>query len=181
MKVKVLNFGSNWWSRFGRDKNDLQRYTRHAAFYNSTGVRCGRKVRRHWLIAGLIRFNGDGVFNPDNPEHSIGATFSCTEPEFAFGGNRLLFERRLSLSVVPDRYLVVVSQPIHGRIDLTAEWKVNTTMLIAVSERPDNQEIMLLMKLGEWLSTRCGIWQLQDSSSFPSGAGLELMGDGLPS
>lgn len=47
MLVKVLSFGTNWWARFGRDPFDPRRFTRHAAYYNSTGVRCGRKVRRH--------------------------------------------------------------------------------------------------------------------------------------
>ena len=58
MLVKILGFGSNWWARFGRDPQDRYRYTRHAAYFNSTGVRCGNKMRRYWVVPGLIRFNG---------------------------------------------------------------------------------------------------------------------------
>ena len=68
MLVKILEFGSNWWARFGRDPHDRYRYTRHAAYFNSTGVRCGSKMRRYWLVPGLIRFNGVGDFNPQFPE-----------------------------------------------------------------------------------------------------------------
>ena len=62
MLVKILNFGTNWWARFGSDLDDPLRLTCHAAYYNSTGIRCGRKVRRHWIAPGLIRFNGVGDF-----------------------------------------------------------------------------------------------------------------------
>ncbi len=31
MSVKILGFGSNWWTRFGRDPSDPHRYTRRAA------------------------------------------------------------------------------------------------------------------------------------------------------
>ena len=72
MLVKVLNFGTNWWARFGRDAEDPYRFSRRAAYYNSTGVRCGRKVRRHWVTSGLLRFNGVGDFNPNFPERAIG-------------------------------------------------------------------------------------------------------------
>ena len=68
MLVKILEFGSNWWARFGRDPHDRYRYTKHAAYFNSTGVRCGSKMRRYWVVPGLIRFNGVGDFNPQFPE-----------------------------------------------------------------------------------------------------------------
>src|SRR5581483_274962 len=41
--VRILSFGCNWWARFGHDPEDRYRYTRRAAYYNSTGVRCGNK------------------------------------------------------------------------------------------------------------------------------------------
>jgi len=41
--VKILEFGSNWWARFGRDPQDRYRYTRHAAYFNSTA--CAAEAR----------------------------------------------------------------------------------------------------------------------------------------
>lgn len=58
MSVKILGFGLSWWARFGRHPGDPWRFTRHAAYYNSAGVRCGNKIRRHWIVPGLVRFNG---------------------------------------------------------------------------------------------------------------------------
>ena len=94
MLVQVLSFGTNWWARFGRNVDDPHRFTRHAAYYNSTGVRCGTKVRRHWIISGLIRFNGVGDFQSRTcqiaPSDILLSALDLTQ---AFGGNRLLFRK----------------------------------------------------------------------------------------
>jgi hypothetical protein len=172
MLVKVLNFGTNWWARFGRDAQDMYRFTRHAAYYNSTGVRCGRKVRRHWITSGLLRFNGVGDFNPSLPDRAIGSTFICSDLTHAFGGNRLLFQSKAPKSAVPDCYLVVVSSGAHGRIDFSSGvWKSVLSRVIAASQLRDMQEAMLLMKPGDWVQTSAGFWQL----NLP-GAGHELAG-----
>ena len=102
MVLKVLNFGCNWWGRFGHDAADPFRYTRHAVYYNSTGVRCGRKVRRHWLVPGLIRFNGVSGFNPHIPMRLLGCTFLASDPEFLLGGNRLLLKQKLPIPFPPN-------------------------------------------------------------------------------
>ena len=161
MLVKVLSFGSNWWARFGRDVVDPERFTRHAAYYNSTGVRCGGKVRRHWIISGLVRFNGVGDFNPNFPERAVGRTFVCSDLTYAFGGNRLLFKTKAAKSATPECYLLVMSAVEHGPIDFTSSvWKSVFTRVIAASQLREKQEIMLLMKSGDWVQTSSGFWQL---------------------
>ncbi|MGH9568629.1 MAG: hypothetical protein ACRD4F_03270 [Candidatus Angelobacter sp.] len=178
MLVKVLSFGTNWWARFGRDSHDTYRFTRHAAFFNSTGVRCGGKIRRHWIVSGLIRFNGVGDFNPHLPNRSIGHTFRCSDLTVAFGGNRLLFGRKASRSEIPDRYLVVVTSDLHGGIDFSSgEWKSPNVAVIAASQLREAQEAMLLMKAGDWVHTQCGFWWLTSAARNRLGAVLELTGD----
>jgi hypothetical protein len=177
MLVKVLSFGTNWWARFGRHPFDFHRFTRHAAYYNSTGVRCGRKVRRHWVIPGLIRFNGAGGFNPHLPNRSLGCTFHCSDLTFACGGNRLLFERKVSKSEIPERYLVVLSSELHGRMDFSSDaWK-SSAAVIAVSQLREKQEAMLLMTRGDWVRTICGFWQLTTRDNRRAGIALELTRD----
>jgi hypothetical protein len=176
MVLKVLNFGCNWWGRFGHDAADPLRYTRHAVYYNSTGVRCGRKVRRHWLVPGLIRFNGVSGFNPHFPIRLLGCTFLASDPEFLLGGNRLLMKQKLPNSVPPECFLVVVSQALHGQVDLgSTAWKSSATQVIAASQLRQNQEILLLMKPGDWVRTTCGIWQLSVPDSCKFGAGLSQL------
>lgn len=178
MLVSVHNFGSNWWARFGRDPNDPYRFTRHAAYYNSTGVRCGRKIRRHWLVSGLIRFNGMSDFNPHLPHRAIGRIFSGSDLTFACGGNRLLLERRAPKAATPDCYLVVISSLQHGGIDFTSRvWKSIFSRVVAASALRDMQEAMLLMKPGDWVQTNRGFWQLRIVDQGCRRAELERIGD----
>jgi hypothetical protein len=177
MLVKVLNFGSNWWARFGSDADDPDRLTRHAAYYNSTGIRCGSKVRRHWQVPGLLRFNGVGDFNARRPKSLLGHTFHCSDLAFAFGGNRLLFERKATQFAVPDCYLVVFNSLQHGPVNFSSSvWKSPSTRVIAASSLRLVQEIMVLMLIGNWVATAWGFWQLLASDTVPGSVALELVG-----
>jgi hypothetical protein len=180
MLVKVLNFGTNWWARFGPEADDPCRFTRHAAYYNSTGVRCGSKVRRHWIVPGLIRFNGAGDFSPHSPHRSLGRTFLCSNLDFLFGGNRLLLKTKVPACTAPDWYLVVVSHELHGPIDFAVpDWKSTRSQVIAASRLREMQEAMLLMKAGDWVKTGWGFWQLCVTAKADSHATLELRGNDL--
>jgi hypothetical protein len=183
MLVKILGFGSNWWARFGPDPSDRYRFTRHAAYFNSTGLRCGSKIRRHWIVPGLIRFNGTcGVFSPDFPSRSVGVIFECTELAFALGGNRILFQKKAAYSARPDHFLTVVSSDRLGMVAFhTGEWKSASVMTVAASDSGEKQEAMLLMRPFDWLRTTLGVWQLKNERSLPHGAALELLEEGGPS
>ena len=175
MLVRVLNFGCNWWARFGSDLADPHRYTSHAAYYNSTGVRCSRKVRRHWVVPGLIRFDAVGGFNPHLPTRSLGQTFLASDLDFMFGGNRLLLKKKMPDAAHPEWYLVVVCQDLHGRMNFASStWKSPGAAVIAASQLRQAQEAMLLMKPGGWVRTACGLWQLSVTETPDSDARLEL-------
>ena len=179
MLVKILKFGSNWWARFGHDPPDRYRFTRHAAYFNSTGLCSGSKVRRHWIVPGLIRFNGVGDFNPQFPNRSVGVTFECADLVFALGGNRLLFQRKAATYARPDYFLVVLSADQFGTFDFVArDWKADSVQAIAVSQSGTKQEAMLLMKPLDWVRTALGLWRL-GTGAMPEHARLELVEDGV--
>lgn len=162
MRVTVISFGSSWWARFGRDPQDRYRFTRRAAYFNSTGLRSGGKVRRYWIVPGLLRFNGVGDFNPQFPNRSIGATFECADVTFAFGGNRLLFVRKTADCAPPDSYLLALSSERCGAFDCRDPgWKSEGVVPIAVSQRRDRAEALLLLRPGDWVRTSLGVWQLR--------------------
>lgn len=174
MLVRILNFGCNWWRRYGSDPTDTFRYTRRAVFYNSTGVQCGSKVRRHWVIPGLIRFNGGNDFAPHHFHRCIGKTFSCTELVYSFGGNRVVFERKLR-GADPDYFLVVVSNDRFGTFDFqSARWTSPDSHPIAASCLRTAQEAMLLMRLNGWVQSNIGRWYLRPTAQLETGATLQL-------
>jgi hypothetical protein len=179
MLVKILEFGSNWWARFGRDPQDRYRYTKQAAYFNSTGVRCGNKMRRYWVVPGLIRFNGVGDFNPQCPRRAVGETFECSEFVFAGGGNRVLFRRKVAKSCRPDYFLSVVSSDRLGAIRLAGSDRSGSPTPIAVSHIGEKQEAMLLMKAGDCIRSTLGIWQLRVAPNLRHGASLQLLEDAV--
>ena len=147
LQSELLTTGKLGWPRFGQDHEDPHRYTRQAAYYNSAGIRCANKVRRYWVLPGLVRFNGVGDFNPHFPCRSIGETFWCTDPVLACGGNRVLFVKRAEKNLVPDHYLVVVSSDRHGALDFRdPAWKSQSIWPISISQLRDRQEVLLLME-----------------------------------
>jgi hypothetical protein len=179
--VKVLRFGSNWWARFGRDPEDRYRYTRHAAYFNSAGLASGSKMKRYWIVPGLIRFNGSSDFNPQLPNRLIGSTFECTDLVVALGGNRVLFQRKAAGCLQPDYFLAVLSSDRCGPFDCrTADWKSASVAPIAVSQSCDRQEALLLMKPFAWVRTELGRWQLRTDAAVTHGARLELVEEGVP-
>jgi hypothetical protein len=176
MLVKILGFGCNWWRRYGANPHDRFRYTAHAAFYNSTGVQCGRKIRRHWVIPGLIRFNGTTTHMQHDRNLYIGQTFICTEPVFALGGNRVVFEKKASDKwKTADYFLLVITADRFGAVQFQSPtWKSDATRVIAASWLREKQEAMLLMNMGEWIQTSLGRWYLTAVPSLQSGAALQL-------
>jgi hypothetical protein len=176
MLVKILGFGSSWWARFGRDPHDRYRYTRHAAYFNSTGVRCGNKVKRHWVLPGLIRFNGAGDFNPHFPSRFVGQTFECANLAFACGGNRLLCVRKVATCVPPDYYLVTISGDTHGLFDFAGSgWRSESVVPIAASSLGDKQEVIVLLKLRAYVKSSLGVWQLKEAVGPRHGVALDLL------
>jgi hypothetical protein len=176
MLVKILGFGSSWWARFGRDPHDRYRYTRHAAYFNSAGVRCGTKVRRHWILPGLVRFNGVSDFNPQFPRRSVGKTFECTDLAVACGGNRLLCLRKAVAGRPPDSYLLAVSSDRYGFFNFAeSAWKSESVLPIAVSCLGRKQEALLLMKPLGFVRSSLGIWKLNAAVDVPNCQSLELL------
>jgi hypothetical protein len=160
MLVTILDFGSNWWSRFDRDPTDRLRFTRHAAYFNSSGLRCGSKVRRYWIVPGLIRFNGALNVLAHGHTRCIGKIFECAEPTVAYGGNRLFVLRQVSTRHTPDYYLLLVCSERHGPIHFEHGWKSESTVAIAVSRHKARAEALVLMQAGGWFRTLLGSWQL---------------------
>ena len=159
MRVAVLSFGSNWWAR---SESQLTRFAR----YNSSGIVCGSKMRRHWIVPGIARFNGTSNFNSWPPERLLGARFRCSGFSFACGGNRLLFIERIPDLAPVDFYLLTITGALFGRIDLSSPvCRSGSSLVLAASQLRERQEIMLLLEPGGWFQTSSGFWQLRHNGN----------------
>ena len=155
MRVTVLSFGSNWWARAEAESSRFARY-------NSSGLECGRKMRRHWTVPGIVRMNGKSNFSHWAPQRMLGVSFRCSEISFACGGNRLLLIERIADLGSPEFYLLTISSGLHGRLDLSwPSCRSGSSIIVAASQLRERQEIMLLIEPGGWFKTPAGLWQLR--------------------
>ena len=174
MLVTVTGFGSVWRRHLGTNPNDARRFAR-AAHFNTTGIPVDGHIRARPKIAGHVRFNGAGGFDPNAPLRILNRVFECAEPCVWQGQNKILFRRMLSSPVQPDYLLVVVRSSEAGRLHVgSPQWKSEGTLLISFSECRDKQEAMLLMPPFAWLRTDVGTYRLRPFISWPWSARLQL-------
>ena len=176
MFVGITGFGSVWRLRFGSNVDDPERF-RRAAYFNTTGVMVNGKIIRRRKIAGHVRFNGVGGFNPYYPTRIIGRVFECDDPCISNGQNKVFFRRLAPKTTVPDFFLVVVRSAEFGRIEIgAAGYKSEGSFLISFSEWRGQQETMFLLPTSGWLHTRLGRLLIVWNKGHPAGCGLRFAG-----
>ena len=177
MLVTVTGFGSVWRRRCQNHENDPRRFAR-AAYFNTTGVPVDGRIRTRPKIAGHVRFNGVGGFDPNHTLAMVNNVFECAEPCVWNGQNKVLFKRILCAPQTPDYFLVVVKAAEAGRLDVgSVAWRSEGTLLISFSECGAQQEAMLLMPAGSWLRTDLGRFALKPFASWPWSARLQLQSE----
>ena len=174
MVVAVNGLGSVWRRRFGKGPDDARRFAR-AAYYNTTGVLVDGKIRTRPKVAGHVRFNSTGGFDPNNPKRMIGRVFECDEPCVWQGQNKILFKYILAAPREPDRFLVVTRLSEIGRLHIgRSGWMSENGLLISFSECQDEQECMLLMPAFGWIRSDAGTSILRPVPARPWIARLQL-------
>jgi hypothetical protein len=176
--VSISGFGSLWRRRINKDEGDAQRFAR-AVYYNTTGVEIAGTIRQRPRIAGYTRFHSRGGFDANHTERMITRVFECAQPCVWQSHNKLLFERLLRISRVPDAFLVAARAQEVGRLKVgTSEWRSTDTWLISFSEDGAQQEAMLLMPAGGWIETAVGRLALQPEMQRPWIGRLVLISGG---
>lgn len=174
MLVTITGFGSVWRRRIGKDRNN-RKLLAHSAYFNTTGVLVNGAIRSRPKIAGHVRFNGVGGFDPNAPLRMLNNVFECAEPCVWQEQNKILCKRLLPTPQQPDYLLVVTKSREVGHIDVgPTTWKSGDSLLISFSECHKQQELMLLMRPGGWLRTDVGKFVLRPFTSWPWTARLQL-------
>ena len=163
MRVRIVSFGTNWWTMNSRDTSDPFCFRRRAAWFNAAALMSGRRLRHCAIFPGQVRFNSKSGFDPEFPLRAIGKTFLCSGPRQFVGKMHLLFERR-AVGTVPDGYLVTLKSAEHGAIQFAKPgWKSAGVQPISISLRGEKYEAMLLFGSGDWVESDLGRWLVDQS------------------
>ena len=174
MLIGISGFGSVWRLRVEGGESDSRHRVR-TAYFNTTGVMANGKIVRHRKIAGHVRFNGAGGFNPNYPSRMIGKVFECDEPCVWNGQNKVFFHQIVQTPAEPGSFLVVVKSEEFGRLHVgTPGWKSEASFLLSFSEWRDQQEALLLMPCKGWVRTNIGKVVLMRDKQVPWRARLRF-------
>src|SRR5436305_6712292 len=78
MLISVLSFGSIWTRRLPIEARVQERFDpRELAYYNTTGVQVGGKIRSRPRAYGVARFNGNSGFRPECWHRMLYKVFDC--------------------------------------------------------------------------------------------------------
>ena len=161
--MAITGFGSVWRHRLG--KHDVRGHLTQPVYYNTTGVLANGTVRQRPQICGYARFDTVGGFDPNHLLRMINRVFECAEPSVWMGCNKLLFRRILRRGERPDYFLVAAKSELFGQLHVGRQgWRSPETWLLSLSECVGQQEAMLLMSIGDWVSTSLGNFVLEPST-----------------
>lgn len=152
MLVSLQGFGSVWEQRAGRDPADPFRFSRHAAFYNTTGISVNGTTHYRWVLGGKVRFDGSSWFDSATPKNNIDSVFECDEPEQRPGWMQMCCKRRLQQPQAPDWFLFAITSKQLGWMRLRDRAvRSEDTYLFSYSVHNRQQELLLFMKPGAWI------------------------------
>jgi len=172
--VTIEGFGSIW-SRRTRPAS-LNPKRQRIAYYNTTGVTVGGKVRPRSRIFGQLRFNGAGGFIAAGIERNIGRIFQCSA-ELDGTVHKLVFHHLLDKPQPPDFFMVAVTSNCTGLLPIESEhWKSGGVLLFAVSQSKESQEAILLMPAHSWFRGGLGTFIADPERHRPWRATLRLLG-----
>jgi len=158
--VRILGVGPEWWVRPGHDRSDPLRFTKHAAYFNTTAFPHGSRFRRSWKIPGVLRFNGNSRIDPHRPKDVLGCIFGCVGITQHNGQNRLLAIGKRYGPLTPTHYLVSIESRLYGYINFHSHWKNDGVSVVAFSEYDGQQQALLLLSAAGQFLTAAGLWQI---------------------
>jgi hypothetical protein len=171
MYIRIISFGTNWWTMHSPNSADTLRYRRKVAYFNAAALMSGRRLHHSALLLGQIRFNCKSGFDPEFPTRSLGKVFLCSEPRKFEEKVHLLVERP-ARGMRPDAFLVTINSEQHGSVDFhSLAWKSPSARALSIARRANRYEAMLLLQKDDWVESDLGRWRVD-----PTAGRLELAG-----
>jgi len=170
MLVAVQSLGSIWTARgvtAGRQR----------AYYNTTGVAIGAKIRNRSCVYGYVRVDECSGFEPDSLPRLIHRVFESEGVTVWKGHNKLFLKRPMPAGTRPDAHLFAVTSAEIGEIDRNATWTCDPAKLISFSDGNRQQEVLLILPSFGWVRGRRGTFCVDPWPAQPWIAALSRAGN----
>jgi hypothetical protein len=158
MLVAVQSFGSIWTGRDAHAGVGAANSARRRAYYNTTGVLAGTKLRNRSCVYGHVRLDECSGFHPAFAEQVVHRVYESEGVSVWNGGNKLFLRQLTPRGTRPDSHLFRIGSAEIGRIDRRSAWKCDAAQLISFSEGDGQQEALVVLPPFGWIRGERGIF-----------------------
>ena len=151
MLVAVQSFGSIWTARSASVEIDSAKSVRRSAYYNTTGVLAGNKVRNRSCLYGYVRLDECSGFHPSLAERIIHRVYESEGVSVWNGRNKLFLRQLTPTGTRPDAHLFRIGSAEMGWIDRSGAWKCSAAQVVSFSEGNSQQEALLILPAFGWV------------------------------
>jgi hypothetical protein len=151
MLVAVQSFGGIWTAKGARTDAGGKNGARRRAYYNTTGVLAGDKLRNRSCIYGHVRVDECSGFLPQLAERLIHRVYESDGVTVANGWNKLFLRQLAPDGTRPDVYLFRISPVDAGWLDREGAWKCDAAQVVSFSEGNGQQEVLIVLPPFGWV------------------------------
>ena len=151
MLVAVQSFGSIWTARGASTEAHCANSARRGAYYNTTGVLAGGKLRNRSCLFGYVRVDECSGFHPRLADRHIHRVYDSEGVSVWKGRNKLFLRQLTADGTRPDVYLFRVCPADTGWIDRAGFWKCDAAQVVSFSEGNGQQEALIVLPPFGWV------------------------------
>jgi hypothetical protein len=151
MLVAVQSFGSIWTARGAGTEANCADSARRCAYYNTTGILAGGKLRNRSCAYGYVRADECSGFHPRLADRFIHRVYESEGVSVWNGRNKLFLRQLTAEGTRPDVYLFRISPADMGWIDRAGFWKCDAAQVISFSEGSGQQEALIVLPPFGWV------------------------------
>ena len=167
MLVAVQSFGSIWTVRGASPELDSAKSAHRAAYYNTTGVLAGNKLRSRSCVYGYVRLDECSGFHPRFAERIVHRVYESEGVTVWNGGNKLFLRQQAPAGARPDVYLFRIGMTATGWIDRVGAWKCDAAQVVSFSEGNMQQEVLLVLPPFGWVHGENGTFCAEPRQDRP--------------
>ncbi|MGA1998249.1 MAG: hypothetical protein ABSH45_20985 [Bryobacteraceae bacterium] len=172
MLVAVQSLGSIWTARRASTASDGAERARRGAYYNTTGILAGGKLRNRSCVYGYVRLDECSGFDPRFAGRIVHCVYESEGVLVWNGGNKLFLRQLAPAGTRPDVYLFRIGATDTGWMDRAGAWRCDAVRVISFSEGNGQQEALLVLPPFGWVRGENGTFCAEPRLDRPWIAGL---------